>query len=125
VRHRTPRQHAAEHLKIAVDAVRACAAGSVEIRLTTLNPQFDAVADAIRAALPGVDVLDDPHRESGRHYYRGFCFKLYHVDVGRRLEIGDGGFVHWTQAMLADRKERLLISGIGVERLALLSQRRE
>jgi len=38
----------------------------------------------------------------------------------RRLEeweIADGGFVDWTQRLLGNRKERLLISGFGLELL--------
>ncbi|MBP1996208.1 hypothetical protein [Paenibacillus eucommiae] len=33
--------------------------------------------------------------------------------------IGDGGFVDWTQKMLENKKERLLISAIGLDRLLL------
>ena len=33
------------------------------------------------------------------------------------VSLVDGGFVDWTQRLLSDRKERLLISGIGTERL--------
>jgi hypothetical protein len=29
----------------------------------------------------------------------------------------DGGFTNWTQQLLSNQKERLLISGIGTERL--------
>lgn len=114
------RRHAVEHLRIAVDAVRAALPGrDAEVALTVLDPRFEAVAQAIREALPGV--VDDPHRQAGRRYYDGLCFKLIVADGEQRFDIGDGGFVGWTQAMLADRKERLLISGIGVERLALLA----
>jgi hypothetical protein len=33
-------------------------------------------------------------------------------------EVGDGGFVDWTARLCGNRKERLLISGYGVDRLA-------
>jgi len=33
--------------------------------------------------------------------------------------IADGGFVDWTQRLTGNRKERLLISGFGVDRLAI------
>jgi hypothetical protein len=36
---------------------------------------------------------------------------------GRRLELVDGGCVRWTQALLSNAKERLVISGMGSERL--------
>ena len=34
------------------------------------------------------------------------------------LELGDGGFTDWTAQLLGNRKERLLVSGYGVDRLA-------
>lgn len=48
-----------------------------------------------------------------RPYYSGGWFS---IDVGG-VNLVDGGFVDWTQRLLSDRKERLLISGTGIERL--------
>jgi hypothetical protein len=62
----------------------------------------------------------DPSRTSGRGYYEGFCFKVHAADrEGHEIEIGDGGMTNWTQKLISDRKERLLISGLGVDRLCL------
>jgi hypothetical protein len=36
-----------------------------------------------------------------------------------RIEVGDGGFVDWTQQMTGTKKERCLISGIGLDRLLI------
>jgi hypothetical protein len=36
---------------------------------------------------------------------------------GQRLELVDGGSVNWTQKFLSSAKERLIMSGIGSERL--------
>ena len=60
----------------------------------------------------------DPNRESGRNYYRECCFKIW---VGDQ-EVGDGGFVDWNQKLLSDAREGLLTSGLGLERLAALSE---
>jgi hypothetical protein len=65
-------------------------------------------------------VVDDPSRTHGRGYYPGFCFKLLADFGATSSEIGDGGFVDWTQQLLSDRKERLMTSGTSVDRLALL-----
>lgn len=92
------RQHFAEHM----DFLRA-ACGDIEVRVTVLDPRFEV----LRGDLPA-----DPARHTG--YYKGLCFKVFRDGV----EIGDGGFVDWTQRLLGNRKERLLISGIGVDRLA-------
>jgi hypothetical protein len=49
-----------------------------------------------------------------RPYYAGGWFS---IDV-EGANVADGGFVDWTQRLLSDRKERCLISGVGIERLA-------
>lgn len=101
------RQHAAEHLAILTAAVRACGAPEAESRVTVLDERFERVAAEL-------DATPDPGREGGRGYYTGLCFKVY----GKGLEVGDGGFVDWTARLLGNRKERLLISALGVDRLA-------
>jgi hypothetical protein len=88
-----------------------------ELRVTVLDPSYEAVFDHAAAALaevPGVRVVPDPDRESGRGYYTGLCFKVHAADGG---EVGDGGFTDWTARLLGNGKERLLISGYGVDRL--------
>ncbi len=40
------------------------------------------------------------------------------------VEIGDGGFTDWTAKLMADKKERCLISCIATERLAALATTR-
>ena len=52
-----------------------------------------------------------------RPYYAGGWFS---IDV-EGANVADGGFVDWTQRLLSDRKERCLISGVGIERLASLA----
>jgi hypothetical protein len=60
----------------------------------------------------------DPDRESGRGYYVGACFHIYATNVaGTEFELIDGGFTTWTQQVLSNSKERLLISALGTERL--------
>jgi hypothetical protein len=66
---------------------------------------------------PGVICEFDPNRETGREYYVGACFHIYATNVdGTEYELIDGGFTTWTQQLLNNRKERLLISGLGTER---------
>jgi hypothetical protein len=99
-----------EHLRFAADALPGA-----EIRITVLDQSYRDVLDAVRGHLAHADVavVEDPERATGRGYYRGLCFKV-HLDGG---EIGDGGFTDWTARLLGNRKERLLISGYGVDRL--------
>jgi hypothetical protein len=57
-------------------------------------------------------------RSRGRNYYTDFAFLLHAVqNSGEGLELIDGGTVDWTQQYLGNAKERLVISGIGTERL--------
>jgi len=65
-----------------------------------------------------VRVHVDSERTSGRGYYDAACFKLFAREPsGEEIELGDGGTVDWTAKLLSDRKERLIISGLGVERI--------
>jgi len=88
----------------------------IELRLTVWDKRYQPIADAVRAALPHVAITDDPHRESGREYYTGFAYSAW----VNGANLADGGFTDWTQRLLADRKERLLTTGIGIDRLAAL-----
>jgi hypothetical protein len=51
------------------------------------------------------------YEETDNSYYQGINFKII-VDG---IELVDGGFVDWTQKLLGNKKERLLISGAGVD----------
>lgn len=73
----------------------------------TLRPQFPDVTFAI-----------DAERTHAIHYYQGLCLHVTARDVdGKVQQIGDGGFTDWTQRLLGNAKERLLVSGFGVELL--------
>lgn len=119
--HAFERRHLTEHLRFAARATAEAGGRHTEIRLTRLDDATGPVVDRVRedlADLPGVDVLDDPDRTTGRGYYTGVCFKVGTTIAGRRLEVADGGFVDWSRLLTGNRKERLLISGLGVDRLA-------
>jgi hypothetical protein len=55
--------------------------------------------------------------EMENQYYKGLQFTIKTVIEDKEYYIGDGGFVDWTQKMLGAKKERLLISAIGLDRL--------
>jgi hypothetical protein len=87
-------EHLAEHLRLAVRALSAAGVHQAEIRLTCLDTAAAPVLAQVRSALagsPGIDIIDDPDRTSGRGYYAGLCYKIYAVIGGQRLEIADGG----------------------------------
>jgi hypothetical protein len=75
---------------------------------------------AIRSDIEGTECLFDENRTSGRAYYLDVCFHIHALTPsGRLIELVDGGAVNWTQKLLNNAKERLVISGIGSERLCV------
>ncbi|WP_138754410.1 hypothetical protein [Paenibacillus sinopodophylli] len=50
-------------------------------------------------------------------YYQGLQFTIKTVINGNSYTIGDGGYVDWPNQLLGRRKERMLISAIGLDRL--------
>lgn len=60
-----------------------------------------------------IDIVSQPAREIS--YYQGIQYKIDVWVNGRQFEIGDGGFVDWTQQLLQNKKERMLSTGIGFE----------
>lgn len=98
-------------------------AESVEIILSTADTRPGReLVDAVRdrwLERPDVAVTEDPERLPRQRYYWRACFKIDVVIGTETVEIGDGGFTDWTERMLDDRHERLLISGVGLDRPAL------
>ena len=112
------------HLGSAAAGLRRLGASRIRLELTCLDPAMSGVTAAAAAALAGaeaVEVADAPQRRSGRGYYTGLCFKVRVAFGGPELEVGDGGFTDWTARLLGSRKERLLISGYGLDRIAIAS----
>lgn len=60
-----------------------------------------------------LDIVDRPEPHTA--YYRGLQYKVDIQWKQQTFEIGDGGFVDWTQQLLQNKKERFLISGFGFE----------
>ena len=76
------------------------------------------VLKPLMASHPGILCELDPERVAGRGYYAEVCFHIYATTVaGTEFELIDGGFTTWTQQFLSNSKERMLISGLGTERL--------
>jgi hypothetical protein len=76
---------------------------------------FERAEAGLRAGIDGVEIVCEKPTENA--YYRGVQFKLYVFVGGEEREIADGGFVDWTQRLLENKKERMLISGFGLELL--------
>jgi hypothetical protein len=94
----------------------------MSVRLTDwTNGDRESALHNVEQVLGGasdVEIMRDPRRRAGLGYYEAVCFKIHATAAGGELEVGDGGFTSWTGRLLADRKERLCISAVSVDRLA-------
>ena len=113
-----------EHVRYFVSLVRHWRPGwRIEVGLTDFAGRTRLLEEQLLAPLAegsagDVEVGLDPDRRTGRGYYPGLCYKLHATtDSGERLEVGDGGATDWTQRLLSDRRERLVIGAVGLERL--------
>jgi hypothetical protein len=74
------------------------------------------VLDPLRAEFPETQFRINQARLEGYGYYRGYALRIApQAPDGKRYPVIDGGFTNWTASLLANRKERLLISAIGTE----------
>ena len=89
-----------------------CSAGRAGAEETLLDEQLGFYVRVLERFGP-VEVDREPRKQA---YYGGATFGV--AVAGR--ELVEGGFVDWTQRLLGDRKERLLISGIGLDLLATI-----
>ncbi|NML40112.1 hypothetical protein HHL17_23135 [Chitinophaga sp. G-6-1-13] len=84
----------------------------------------DTLISGIRelaAGMPMKVTVEPPAEEN--NYYKGLQFKvLIQPEQGPEMEIADGGFTDWTQQLTGNRKERCLISGIGLSLLIKYAQ---
>lgn len=86
-------------------------------RLHALESQ---VLAPLSREFPSVDVHFDLGRSEGLGYYTGPCVRITAEDANHlRLPLVDGGYTHWTAALLSDENERMLSTGIGLDLVAL------
>lgn len=123
-----------EHVEAYVAILSGAAAhgwpiADVEVAFTGLatglrEEALEALAAELGAEHPEIRFGLDPKRERGRSYYRDACFQVRASNpAGERFEIVDGGFTDWTARLIEDRKQRLLISGLGTELVLALFRR--
>lgn len=60
-----------------------------------------------------IQIIKSPEKDID--YYKGIQYKVDIRIKGKTYEIGDGGFVDWTQQLLQNKKERMLSTGIGFD----------
>src|SRR5258706_14224945 len=115
-----------QHIRFYLASLRAFLGRDTPLHLsvTDLNSNTNVelietqLLSAIRSEFENIECVFDEHRTSGRGYYLDLCFHIHVTTTsGQQVELVDGGSVNWTQKLLSNAKERLVISGIGSERL--------
>ncbi|MBU5626587.1 hypothetical protein KQI82_06590 [Oscillibacter sp. MSJ-2] len=81
---------------------------------------LEAMETFLRNEMPEVPLRIEKQEENA--YYKGLNFKIYWTAHGETFEVGDGGFVDWMEQLVGNRKERCLISGIGMDRMLLFDE---
>ena len=120
--HRFEKSAVTEHVLVAATGLLAAGAERVSIALTDFSASMPDVIEHVADAADREDritVTVDPDRTHGRGYYPSICFKLNAMVDGDEHEYGDGGLVDWGAALLDNAKERTMISGISIDRVAL------
>jgi hypothetical protein len=122
--HRFEREAIAEHVSAVAAGLKPVPFDAIQLALTPLTPAGEVIATSVGELLSAtgtdVEVVLDRDREAGRGYYRELCFKINVRAGGEWAEVGDGGFTDWTALLAASGKERLLITGVGIDRVAVL-----
>ncbi|MCU0447483.1 MAG: hypothetical protein MUE85_21505 [Microscillaceae bacterium] len=96
---------------------------SVKIHLKFLNTDTEvnrlanSVDEFLREKIPNILIETSQNPQVGQNYYQQLQFKFVLEWQGQVYEIADGGLVDWTQKLTQNRKERFLISGLGIELL--------
>jgi hypothetical protein len=110
------------HLRALTAATTRLGCDRVSFALTDFGGRHADVLDAVGdVAAADVDVTVWPERTAARGYYPNVCFKLNVTCDGEQVEVGDGGIVTWTRSLVGSDKERLMISGLSLERLAVIA----
>ncbi len=114
-----------EHIKVYQEIFKSLFNSKIEVILSERGGYKDSAGLVSRITEYGYGLeLDDVIISTGaaqkeNQYYKGLQFTIKTVIEGREYYIGDGGYVDWTQKLLGTKKERLLISATGLDRLLL------
>lgn len=90
---------------------------SLEVYLPSNTDSFSRQAEHdLRLLCQDLD-LDLKVQALTNPYYQLLQFKLFLHSQQLRIDLADGGFVDWTQKLLANQKQKLFISAVGLELL--------
>ncbi|WP_138993603.1 hypothetical protein [Larkinella sp. C7] len=115
------RESLAEHLAVVTAVLRdALRMDTLRFKLIQRSEDgrlLEQAKDHLLQRRPDLVIETETAPNHENHYYKGLQYKVLITVGGQDYEIGDGGFVDWTQQLLQNKKERFLITGLGVELL--------
>ena len=95
---------------------------SLEVYLAdNSNTISKQIEEAIRLICQSSEV-EFRAKDPANNYYQILQFKIFLSYKNGQIDLADGGFVDWTQKMLANNKQRLFISGVGLEIIQKIKQ---
>jgi hypothetical protein len=115
-----------EHIRFYLKVLRDFLGPAIPLRTTIIDLHPDSHDDTIfnapimklKKEFDGVDIGLEKAKTRETEYYQHLRFHVYASPPrGHEMELVDGGDTDWTQKLLNNAKERLVISGIGSERL--------
>lgn len=116
------------HLQFYADyLVNELKLASVKFTLKELEGNQDLTAgtklfEHLHSKLNLVPIEHNMVPKSKHQYYNRFRFSIDIIQDNQQINIGDGGFVDWSQKITSNKKERMLISGLGLELLLKLKE---
>jgi hypothetical protein len=79
--------------------------------------KINIIKNELSQQWPGVIIQTQKDLNDNWHYYSNLRFQIFVTNLdNQEYLIVDGGDTDWTQQLLSDKKERLLIGGFGSER---------
>lgn len=92
--------------------------GIIDLTADSRDQAFSRTIANLKRKFKGVEICLEKAQTEDEEYYRELRFKVYVSPArGHEIELVDGGDTDWAQKLLNNAKERLVISGLGSERL--------
>ncbi|WP_147381832.1 hypothetical protein [Paenibacillus nanensis] len=114
-----------EHMHVYQEIFQSICNAEIEITLNTRRSGYKDPDGLIQRVMDdkgqsSVQVVASGSRDNEENqYYQGLQFNISVNIKGQSVRIGDGGFVDWPQQLLQNKKERMLISAIGLDMMLL------
>ena len=114
------------HVQFYLEAIKVFVGKEISLQIAIWNISSDSKNNQIlidfvknlKKLLPEIEVRLENRINEEKEYYQNIRFKIYcKLEEKSEIELVDGGITDWTQKLLNNAKERLIISGLGSERL--------